>query len=87
MGDIAALITAVASMVSSVSGILAFLYTARKTSRLERERAAEQAAERLLHPGEAEILEAAIESMFHPHSQGLHHRHELPGPSEGGEPK
>lgn len=91
MGDVAALITAVASMVSSVGGIAAFLYTARRTSRLERERAAERAAERLLHPEDAEMLDAAIESMFHPHVHGSHHKHEIPGTPEGksqeGEPK
>lgn len=76
MGNVALLISAIASMISSVGGVAAFLYTARRTSRLERERAAEHAAERLLHPADAAILEAAVESMFHhPHELHGHHEH------------
>lgn len=87
MGNVAALITAIASMISALGGIGAFIWTARRTSRLERISAAERAAERILHPQDAATVDAAIEAMFDEHPHGVHHkRRELPETSEGGEP-
>lgn len=77
MGTIAALISAIASALTAITGIGAFIWQAHRISVKEREQAAERAAARLL-PGDDALLEAALERLLHPDAP------EQPQQGEGG---
>lgn len=64
MGDLAALISAITSALTAITGIAAFVWQAHRISTREREQAA-RGAVRMLHPDDDELLEA-IERLLHP---------------------
>jgi hypothetical protein len=72
VGNWALMLSAIASMISAVGGLAGLVYGIHRTSQMERQRAAEQAADMLLRP---EVIDsaalAAVEMLLHHHPE--HH--------------
>lgn len=79
----------IAAVIASLTGVFTAVVNVKRLSQIERERAAESAAHRALHPDDEEenlALEIARDQVHHHHEGAqVHHLQALPNPEHKGD--